>query len=577
MNDFVDIPEPSRFRIGALFQENNFLVPVYQRNYSWTNDEISDFWNDLNDVIDGLRTNHFFGQIVTFKNDEKVQEIIDGQQRITTSALFLAALRDIANEMYRQKRSNLTEDAGDNLRDVRKTVSKLLRGENGNRAALIVEQSNLPTDKTKIQDFFNRLTNGHESSVNDIHGLNEPMRNLLSAYRSIRKSIENKIKMQRSLIDRVNMIERICDSFVEHFYVVMISAPNQQDAFIIFETLNSRGKDLKASDIIKNHLMYLMSNNLLEANDDWNKIATTLNDKSSRITRFIRTYWAAKSKLVSEKVLYRSLSDELKTETDARYFLKDLIEIAPLYDVLERPTYSNKNKTYFVYELLNQQINVLSKLHALVYYPIVIAMRKRKYSENDIAIIVNKVIPIFIRHRTIMNEGTNKLETGFSEIARKIYDDSLHGVIEITKEMEVKLLKSNSELEAKLQVLAKEGGQKGQKKWTLIYLLSKIYDDQFNDIDYYKETFIEDNFVTVQLANIKEGPEDLSGYLGNWTIIENNRSFSPDDKLDDRINSLKSSRLNCNKELAKKLANEWSREIILERQKRMSDVILQLW
>lgn len=154
MNDFVDIPEPSRFRIGALFQENNFLVPVYQRNYSWTNDEISDFWNDLNDVIDGLRTNHFFGQIVTFKNDEKVQEIIDGQQRITTSALFLAALRDIANEMYRQKRSNLTEDAGDNLRDVRKTVSKLLRGENGNRAALIVEQSNLPTDKTKIQDFL---------------------------------------------------------------------------------------------------------------------------------------------------------------------------------------------------------------------------------------------------------------------------------------------------------------------------------------------------------------------------------------------------------------------------------------
>lgn len=43
----VDIPEPSRFRIGNLFQDNNFIVPQYQRNFAWEDNEIDDFWNDL--------------------------------------------------------------------------------------------------------------------------------------------------------------------------------------------------------------------------------------------------------------------------------------------------------------------------------------------------------------------------------------------------------------------------------------------------------------------------------------------------------------------------------------------------
>lgn len=74
----VEIPQPSRFRIGELFKDNNFVVPLYQRNYAWETNEIGDFWYDLLDLVEGKRNSHFFGQIVTFKNDDKDQEIIDG-------------------------------------------------------------------------------------------------------------------------------------------------------------------------------------------------------------------------------------------------------------------------------------------------------------------------------------------------------------------------------------------------------------------------------------------------------------------------------------------------------------------
>lgn len=578
MKNFVEIPEPSRFRIGSFFQENSFLVPMYQRNYSWTNDEITDFWNDLNDIINESRSNHFFGQVVTFKNSDDIQEIIDGQQRITTSALFLAALRDIANNMYKEKQDVLSEDAGDDLRDIRRTVKKYLRGENGNRAALIVEQGNTPGDATLIQDVFNKLTTGHVESVKERKDLTEPMRNLLNAYVSIKNSIIKKMQTKKTLVEQVGMLQTICDSFVEHFYIVMISSPDQQDAFIIFETLNSRGKDLKASDIIKNHLMYLMSEDLSTANREWSEISHALKDDSSRITRFIRTYWAAKNKLVSEKVLYRSLSDSLKTENEAREFLSDLIELVPLYDVLENPTANKKNASYFENKMLNKQINVLDKMHVLLYYPIVLALKKRKYSEQNMAIVVNKVLSVFVRHRTIMNEGTNKLETGFADIAQKIYFNDLSKVEEINKEMDRKLLKNNFEIETKLQILSKEGGLRGPKKWTLVYLISEIYDDLFEDTNYYDETFLNDRFKVIQIGNVNDGiNEEFINYLGNWTIIEDKSKFDTEDSLENRIKLLKGSKLEANQELAQQLEQGWTNETIQERQKRMSDVMLQLW
>ncbi|MDT7013757.1 DUF262 domain-containing protein [Levilactobacillus namurensis] len=76
MTEFVEIPQPSRFRISELFRDNNFIVPLYQRNYAWGTNEVEDFWGDLLELVKGYRNSHFFGQIVTYKNEQGDQEII---------------------------------------------------------------------------------------------------------------------------------------------------------------------------------------------------------------------------------------------------------------------------------------------------------------------------------------------------------------------------------------------------------------------------------------------------------------------------------------------------------------------
>src|SRR5690606_15909396 len=95
--------------IETYLQKGIYYIPDYQREYSWVKDEqIDDFWSDLVNAIEEDRDTHFFGQVVI--HDDKVENrkyIIDGQQRTTTSVIFLAVLRDLFEEIY-QESNNLS-------------------------------------------------------------------------------------------------------------------------------------------------------------------------------------------------------------------------------------------------------------------------------------------------------------------------------------------------------------------------------------------------------------------------------------------------------------------------------------
>ena len=72
-----------------------FNVPDFQRNYSWTDVEIRQFWQDLESVLEGQSEDHFLGPIVTLESSTGRTPLIDGQQRITTLIILASVLRDI--------------------------------------------------------------------------------------------------------------------------------------------------------------------------------------------------------------------------------------------------------------------------------------------------------------------------------------------------------------------------------------------------------------------------------------------------------------------------------------------------
>lgn len=86
------------------FLNNIYYIPNYQREYSWEETELGDFWDDLNATrISGENLEHFFGQIVVH-NDEtgRKKYIIDGQQRTITSMIFMRTLQYFYANIYRE-------------------------------------------------------------------------------------------------------------------------------------------------------------------------------------------------------------------------------------------------------------------------------------------------------------------------------------------------------------------------------------------------------------------------------------------------------------------------------------------
>jgi len=83
--------------------KTNFIIPVYQRNYDWKKQQCQEFVQDIENIANGKKDNHFLGSIVYVKGqDDDTQEyiVIDGQQRITTSILYLKAIYDLTDDEF---------------------------------------------------------------------------------------------------------------------------------------------------------------------------------------------------------------------------------------------------------------------------------------------------------------------------------------------------------------------------------------------------------------------------------------------------------------------------------------------
>ena len=102
------------------FLSNIYYIPMNQREYSWEQAQLEDFWEDLKSVINNPDKKHFFGQIVIYDDTQKKKKyIIDGQQRTITSMIFLRALQYICSELFKET------DNFDKLRYYRKNISSV--------------------------------------------------------------------------------------------------------------------------------------------------------------------------------------------------------------------------------------------------------------------------------------------------------------------------------------------------------------------------------------------------------------------------------------------------------------------
>lgn len=342
--------------IKDLFQDKkaDFLIPDYQRPYAWGENECQTLWDDIFAfaIPDEGKTEfdsnseYFLGPIVTFTNEKNKQEVIDGQQRLTTLMLLLRAFYAKFGHMQ-DKQSVSTKQ------NIEKCLWKTDEFEEPNMDQLKID-SEVATDNDK-EEFLNILKTGEVTKGNRSR--------YAQNYQFFQKQIDEFLSKYPSYF--ANLPNRIMKNCI----LLPIEAESQDTALRIFSTLNDRGKPLSDADIFKAQFYKYYSNKgqKKEFIEKWKELEEITErvfhpqNGTSMDELFTRYMYFARAK----KGITSSTTEALRKfyEKDAYSLLKndatfsDLITLAHFWEDI-----SNQDKDRF-------SDNILRKLFVLNFAP----------------------------------------------------------------------------------------------------------------------------------------------------------------------------------------------------------------
>ncbi len=378
-------------------QEKQFVIPIYQRVYSWGKEQCKQLWDDIiktggNDQIEG----HFIGSIVfvhdsIYTTNYNELLIIDGQQRLTTITLLFIALRD-------------------HLNDEDEFLKKFSRQKIQNR--YLINSDEKGDKKFKLI-------------------LSEPDRDTLLSLidKDRRKPSEPSLKIMENFKLFEEWIRKNTDKLetifkgLDKLMVVEISLERGKDnPQLIFESMNSTGKDLTQTDLIRNYILMGLEPEKQEIfyKKYWRAMEEGFKQNETLFNQFVRHYLTIKTKEIPNinKVYeaFKSYQQERGIETEA--LLQDLQKYCGFFCQIVFKKEADKE--------LNKALSFLVDLEMDVIYPLLLELYS-DYSDGVLSkqdfIPIIYLIESYICRRAVCGLGTNSLNKVFPSFTKRIQKD----------------------------------------------------------------------------------------------------------------------------------------------------------
>lgn len=316
--------------IQDIFSLGYFNIPRFQRPYSWNSEEVESFWDDI--ILEKTES-YFIGSMVVYQTKKPYFGIVDGQQRLTTITLILSAIR---NAFLQIGEENLAKG-------VHKYVEKA-NIDNEDEFILKAETS-FPYLQSHIQSYDGYNINcevGSEEKKLEI-AFNIINSKIFEAIPELNEEIptqtglftnhdKNTVQALKEFRDKVLSLK-----------LVFIQLDNEDDAYLIFETLNARGRDLTTSDLVKNLILKSIKNtsaSIDQSKESWNSLIKTFDNfnDSNTIDNFLVHYWVSEYNYCTDKKLFSEIKNQINNSPElARKLLGDLSSTAPFYSTLLQP------------------------------------------------------------------------------------------------------------------------------------------------------------------------------------------------------------------------------------------------
>lgn len=403
---------------SILSSYNTLFVPPFQRPYKWGEDQIEEFFDDVFKPIDWSKgvsslsrdgESHYMGAVVLCKNEDEYM-ILDGQQRLTTITLVLAYIKARLNQCANSESSKIKKAVA--------VESRLFRQAPG------ISEEPLPIIRPQEEDnkiFIEILKSENleiplESDVNGASVSQKKSNRLLrkramfKAYKAIRKFVQQYIIKAASefKIDEFNALDVAASRLLTCLSFVVIEAHNESAAFRLFETLNDRGLDLSAADLIKNNLFTIAKNSTQRelVKLKWEQVSDLI---GSDLVSFLRTFWLMEHDFVRKDGLFDAYKKELsKRKNDEKFlpqFLDLLIKSAENYNEISQPQRDSD-----IYD----EVGMLNDLGAKTCRPMLLAI---KLNRPQLFPLVAEIVESLTIRWMIAGKVFNVLETTYAKIA----------------------------------------------------------------------------------------------------------------------------------------------------------------
>ena len=566
-DDFLQAGETTLNKL--LNTSRQFIVPIFQRNYSWQKSQYEQLWFDILRASKFKeKQNHFIGSIVyidmgTPAGRPQQLLLIDGQQRLTTISILLCAIKDYVQKF--------------NLETKLINLAKI-------KNQFLYNSDEIDEDRYKL------LLNVQDKETyiklidNTIFTVNKPATNIIKCYEFFYERIEDFIK-QYGQIDEI---------YAGIFKLSLVSISLDKDSDnpqMIFESMNSTGKDLSQTDLLRNYLLMDLT--------------------PEKQTRLYKTYWKPMEELFGEDIYKNDVNkfdyfirDFLTLKSDTghickinnvyenfkRYYLDNNCEkFAVLKDLF---TYA---KYYACIDLLQENDDELKlywqefkKLDSHVVYPFLLKL----YDDYSRQILIKedfkKILQVVISYlwrRAICEIPTNSLSKTFATLYQAVdKDDYVNSVIKaFVFKSSYKRFPSDYEVREKLQT--KDIYHFRLRKY-LLEALENYYHKEPIDLNTANYTIehimpqnIEHNLSWQQMLgeNWQEVHSLYLHTLGNLTITGYNAEMS-NKSFGEKVNGesgFKHSHLKLNESIAQ--CDVWNKKSIQRRTNILTDIILKIW
>lgn len=541
----------------------SFFIPPFQRAYAWGKTEIERYFSDIKKILQykdkPKQLEHFFGTLVVkseINGFDNIYKIIDGQQRLTTTLIFLIALRD-----------NLTTDNNE-INHINQTYLFTSNGnikltpvikDYENYQALVNKQITKPSIIKTAYDIFCNLINDYKKQFSEV-------------------ILQDFIYAIKKLNVAVIFLEE--DPF------------KGEDPQIIFETLNSLGKPLTLSDLIRNYvLLNFPADKQTKIYETlwFPKIEQPLGDKSSEFFRDFLQYKTQKLLKVVSNNSTKEIYAEFKSFVAEHYnnhdeFVNDIILYVPLYKlIITEENYNNeviKNKEAI--ELLR---NIFWDIKSEAFKPFVLGMlfyyNNKKLSDNILIDSLKTIRTYLIRRRIMkLTLGENKTIPTLSKFVDDLANKKITMLELLTNLAFATRFPNDAEVRKKLT----ETPLYEESKSYIKFIFGKIekhntkvsvnFRDPKITIEHIMPQKLTEDWQNMLGENFEDIHKEYLHNIGNLILTEFNSEMG-NKPFDEKQIKLKKSNLNFRNEILN--AKKWSKLEIKNHQGKMIDDFLTVF